>query len=200
MFAGPFHRAEMIEQGKTVSFAIHLNLEKHFLYAKTRSTRPSWLKVYLWNITVPIFVDCSEGQFRLCVMASELLVAHRPIKISVLLFEDLLNFAPVRQGTKMHSSYPCVICENIDYWLLVWCVIGLVHVDTTSLKIKIASYLLINFRAVLSPPSSTRKYHEIQWYTDNDRYSVDRFSGNDGFSGTNPPDDAILFTVSGITV
>ena len=28
----------------------------------------------------------------------------------------------------------------------------------------------------------------------------DRFSGNDGFSGTKTPDDAILFTVSGITV
>ena len=36
--------------------------------------------------------------------------------------------------------------------------------------------------------------------TVNDRYSGDRFSGNDGFSGTKTPDDAILFTVSGITV
>ena len=36
--------------------------------------------------------------------------------------------------------------------------------------------------------------------TVNDRYSGDRFSGNDGFSGTKNPDDAILFTVSGITV
>ena len=35
--------------------------------------------------------------------------------------------------------------------------------------------------------------------TVNDRYSGDRFSGNDGFSGTKNPDDAILFTVSGIT-
>ena len=35
--------------------------------------------------------------------------------------------------------------------------------------------------------------------TVNDRYSGDRFSGNDGFSGTKTPDDAILFTVSGIT-
>ena len=33
-----------------------------------------------------------------------------------------------------------------------------------------------------------------------DCYSEDRFSGNDGFSGTKTPDDAILFTVSGITV
>ena len=36
-------------------------------------------------------------------------------------------------------------------------------------------------------------------HTVNDRYSGDRFSGNDGFSGTKTPDDAILFTVSGIT-
>ena len=41
--------------------------------------------------------------------------------------------------------------------------------------------------------------------TGNDRYSgdrysgIDRFSGNDGFSVTKNPDDAILFTVSGIT-
>ena len=35
--------------------------------------------------------------------------------------------------------------------------------------------------------------------TGNDRYSGDPFSGNDGFSGTKTPDDAILFTVSGIT-
>ena len=36
--------------------------------------------------------------------------------------------------------------------------------------------------------------------TVNDRYSGDRFSENDGFTGTKTPDDAILFTVSGITV
>ena len=36
--------------------------------------------------------------------------------------------------------------------------------------------------------------------TGNDRFSGDRFSGNDRFSGTKTPDDAILFTVSGITV
>ena len=35
--------------------------------------------------------------------------------------------------------------------------------------------------------------------TDNDGYSGDRYSGNDGYSGLNPPDDAISFTVSGIT-
>ena len=35
--------------------------------------------------------------------------------------------------------------------------------------------------------------------TENDCYSGDRYSGNDGYSGLNPPDDAILFTVSGIT-
>ena len=36
--------------------------------------------------------------------------------------------------------------------------------------------------------------------TVNDRYSGDRFSGNDGFSGIKNPGDAILFIVSGITV
>ena len=35
--------------------------------------------------------------------------------------------------------------------------------------------------------------------TENDVYSGDLYSGNDGYSGLNPPDDAILFTVSGIT-
>ena len=35
--------------------------------------------------------------------------------------------------------------------------------------------------------------------TANNAYSGDRYSGNDGYSGQNPPDDAILFTVSGIT-
>ena len=36
-------------------------------------------------------------------------------------------------------------------------------------------------------------------HTDNDGYSGDRYSGNYGYSGLNPLDDAILFTVSGIT-
>ena len=35
--------------------------------------------------------------------------------------------------------------------------------------------------------------------TGNNGYSGDRYSGKDGYSGLNPPDDAILFTVSGIT-
>ena len=35
--------------------------------------------------------------------------------------------------------------------------------------------------------------------TEYDVYSGDLYSGNDGYSGLNPPDDAILFTVSGIT-
>ena len=35
--------------------------------------------------------------------------------------------------------------------------------------------------------------------TGNDRYSGDRYSGNDGYSEPKPPDNAILFTVSGIT-
>ena len=35
--------------------------------------------------------------------------------------------------------------------------------------------------------------------TGNDVYSGDRYSGNDRYSGPKPPDDAFLFTVSGIT-
>ena len=35
--------------------------------------------------------------------------------------------------------------------------------------------------------------------TGNDVYSGDRYSGNDGYNGLNPPDDAFIFTVSGIT-
>ena len=35
--------------------------------------------------------------------------------------------------------------------------------------------------------------------TGNDGYSGDRYSGNYGYSGLNPPDDAILFTASGLT-
>ena len=35
--------------------------------------------------------------------------------------------------------------------------------------------------------------------TGNDRYSVHGYSGIDRYSGMKPPDDAILFTVSGIT-
>ena len=40
---------------------------------------------------------------------------------------------------------------------------------------------------------------DLKKSTDNDGYSGDRYCGKDGFSGLNPPDDAILFTVSGIT-
>ena len=36
--------------------------------------------------------------------------------------------------------------------------------------------------------------------TGNDRFSGDRFCGNGRFSGLKPPNDAILFTISGITV
>ena len=36
--------------------------------------------------------------------------------------------------------------------------------------------------------------------TGNDRYSGHSYSGIDRYSGTKNPDDAILFTVSGITV
>jgi len=37
------------------------------------------------------------------------------------------------------------------------------------------------------------------WNTASDLFSGHGYSGNDGFSGTKTPDDAILFTVSGIT-
>ena len=48
-------------------------------------------------------------------------------------------------------------------------------------------------------------FRKLFWFTSvfpctgNNGYSGDRYSGNDGYSGLNPPDDAILFTVSGIT-
>ena len=38
-----------------------------------------------------------------------------------------------------------------------------------------------------------------KYSTGNDVYSGDPYSGNDRYSGPKPPDDAILFTVSGIT-
>ena len=37
------------------------------------------------------------------------------------------------------------------------------------------------------------------WYTGNDVYNGDPYCGNDRDRGLWPPDDAILFTVSGIT-
>ena len=39
----------------------------------------------------------------------------------------------------------------------------------------------------------------VKEITGNDRYSGHGYSGIDRYSGTKPPDDAILFTVSGIT-
>ena len=39
----------------------------------------------------------------------------------------------------------------------------------------------------------------LLYSTGNDRYSGHGYSGIDRFSGTKNPDDAILFTVSGIT-
>ena len=39
----------------------------------------------------------------------------------------------------------------------------------------------------------------VKTTTVNDRYSGHRYSGIDRYSGTKNPDDAILFTVSGIT-
>ena len=41
--------------------------------------------------------------------------------------------------------------------------------------------------------------YEIKEITDNDRYSGHGYSGIHRYSGTKNPDDAILFTVSGIT-
>ena len=58
----------------------------------------------------------------------------------------------------------------------------------------------ISPKVVSREKSSFRRPLQFPSTTVNDRYSGDRFSGNDGFSGTKPPDDAILFTVSGITV
>ena len=44
------------------------------------------------------------------------------------------------------------------------------------------------------------KIRQQKWFnTGNDRYSGDGYSGIDRYSGTKNPDDAILFTVSGIT-
>ena len=46
---------------------------------------------------------------------------------------------------------------------------------------------------------NSSKIHIVLSNTEDDVYSGDLYSGNDGYSGLNPPDDAILFTVSGIT-
>ena len=56
------------------------------------------------------------------------------------------------------------------------------------------------FSQTFSCPFHVASCCECYLSTINDRYSGDRFSGNDGFSGTNTPDNAILFTVSGITI
>ena len=44
-----------------------------------------------------------------------------------------------------------------------------------------------------------RRRNEVDLNTGNDRYSGHGYSGIDRYSGTKNPDDAILFTVSGIT-
>ena len=44
-----------------------------------------------------------------------------------------------------------------------------------------------------------KTFLDLKGTTVNDVYSGDRYSGNDRYSGLNPSDDAILFTVSGIT-
>ena len=50
---------------------------------------------------------------------------------------------------------------------------------------------------LLQRPESFHYFH--QQNTGNDRYSGHGYSGIDRYSGTKNPDDAILFTVSGIT-
>ena len=58
----------------------------------------------------------------------------------------------------------------------------------------------MKFVAPIKRDISYQQFNIYNYFsTGNDRYSGDRFSGNDGFSGTKNPDDAILFTVSGIT-
>ena len=47
--------------------------------------------------------------------------------------------------------------------------------------------------------SKTVNFTRAYGYTGNDRYSGHGYSGIDRYSGTKTPDDAILFTVSGIT-
>ena len=50
----------------------------------------------------------------------------------------------------------------------------------------------------LGVKSIAKKLRRVE-NTGNDRYSGHGYSGIDRYSGTNPSDDAILFTVSGIT-
>ena len=46
---------------------------------------------------------------------------------------------------------------------------------------------------------TTVEWEGTKLYTASDLFSGHGYSGNDGFSGTKPLDDAILFTNSGIT-
>ena len=53
--------------------------------------------------------------------------------------------------------------------------------------------------AAISGISESQKDWNLPLNTGNDRYSGHGYSGSDRYSGTKTPDDAILFTVSGIT-
>ena len=59
---------------------------------------------------------------------------------------------------------------------------------------------ILNQRALIAVKNywgvSTYVFNTIQGTTS---IAATAYSGNDGYSGLNPPDDAILFTVSGIT-
>ena len=70
-----------------------------------------------------------------------------------------------------------------------------IHTDKTPSKFSRKSVALLKLKVHVFGPLCA-----LWYYTVNDRYSGDRFSGNDGFSGRKLPDAAILFTVSGITV
>jgi len=64
--------------------------------------------------------------------------------------------------------------------------------------------MLLYMVAFMAAPITTY-LKEYNWLlrnltnTGNNVYSGDHYSGNYRYSGLNPPDDAILFTVSGIT-
>ena len=55
-------------------------------------------------------------------------------------------------------------------------------------------YLILSLFLVVNPMHARGTFN-----TGNDRYSGHGYSGIDRYSGTKTPDDAILFTVSGIT-
>ena len=74
-----------------------------------------------------------------------------------------------------------------------------------SVRIPFRSYFELRatqelFSEIVNITHTTLKKHKDSLEcTEYDRYSGDLYSGNDRYSGLKPPDDAILFTVSGIT-